>query len=103
MGAANTVTTCRIGSTPSIKLWRAENNHTSTVTTPAIRPGREAVACSTCTYLECALKSRRREYTVACSGAFRDISSRLEAYGVVEMERARSDLAMHRSVCASAI
>jgi hypothetical protein len=61
------------------------------------------VACSTCTYLERALKSRRGEYIVACSGAFRDVSSRLEAYGVVEMERARSDLAMHRSVCAAAI
>jgi hypothetical protein len=61
------------------------------------------VACSTCTYLECALNSRRGEYIAACSGAFRDITSRLEAYGVVEMERARSELAMHQSVCASAI
>ena len=61
------------------------------------------MACSTCTYLECALKNRHNEYIAACSGVFRDITSRLEAYDVVEMERARSELAMHRSVCATAI
>jgi hypothetical protein len=61
------------------------------------------VACATCTYLECALKSRHSEYIKACSGAFRQVTSRLEAYGVVEMERARSELRTHRSVCASAI
>jgi hypothetical protein len=63
----------------------------------------EAVACSTCTYLERALKNRHNEYIESCSGAFRGVTSKLEAYDVVEMERARSDLAMHRSVCASAI
>jgi hypothetical protein len=61
------------------------------------------VVCSTCTYLECALKDRHTEYTKSCSGAFRGVTSRLEAYDVVEMERARSELEMHRSVCAYAI
>jgi hypothetical protein len=61
------------------------------------------VTCATCTYLECALKNRHSEYIKACSGAFRHVTSRLEAYGVVEMERARGELEMHRSVCASAV
>lgn len=61
------------------------------------------MGCSTCTYLECALESRHSEYITACSGAFRRISSRLMAYDVVEMERARSELEMHRSVCVSAV
>lgn len=61
------------------------------------------MACSTCTYLECALTNRHNEYIESCSGAFRGVTSRLEAYDVVEMERARSELEMHRSVCAYAI
>lgn len=61
------------------------------------------MACSTCTYLECALTNRHNEFVESCSGAFRGVTSRLEAYDVVEMERARSELEMHRSVCAYAI
>lgn len=61
------------------------------------------MACSTCTYLECALTNRHDEFTKSCSGAYRGVTSRLEAYDVVEMERARSELEMHRSVCAYAI
>jgi len=61
------------------------------------------VGCSTCTYLECALQSRHSEYITACSETFRRVSSRHMAYGFVEMERARSELDTHRSVCRSAV
>jgi hypothetical protein len=57
------------------------------------------VGCSICTYLECALASRQSEYVSACSETFRRVSSKFAAYRVVEMERARSDLEMHRSEC----
>jgi hypothetical protein len=59
------------------------------------------VGCSICTDLECALQSRHGEYITACSATFRCVSSRLVAYGFVEMERARSELETHRSVCVS--
>ena len=59
--------------------------------------------CSKCSYLECALESRHCEYRTACSETFRRVSPELAAYDLVEMERARSELKMHRSTCASAI
>jgi len=59
--------------------------------------------CSKCSYLERALKSRRSEYRTACSETFRRVSSELAAYDLVEMERARSELKMHRSTCVSAL
>jgi hypothetical protein len=59
------------------------------------------VGCSICTYLECALKSRHGEYLTTCSEAFRRVSSKRMAYASVEMERARSELAMHRAICVS--
>ena len=59
--------------------------------------------CSTCNYLECALESRHSEYIAACSETFRRASSKLAAYGFVEMERARDELEMHRSVCRAAV
>lgn len=61
------------------------------------------MGCSTCTYLEEALRSRNGEYVEACSGTYSQFSSRFVAYDAVEMERAQSELQMHRSVCASAI
>ncbi|MDR3752395.1 MAG: hypothetical protein P4K93_01770 [Terracidiphilus sp.] len=60
------------------------------------------MGCSICTYLECAFKSRHGEYMTTCSEAFRRVSSKRMAYASVEMERARSELAMHRTVCISA-
>jgi hypothetical protein len=59
--------------------------------------------CSKCFYLERALKKRHTEYLTACSDVLRRVRSELAAYVFVEMERARSELDMHRSVCASAI
>jgi hypothetical protein len=59
--------------------------------------------CSKCSYLERALKSRHSEYLTACSRTLRRVSPELAAYDLVEMERARSDLRMHRSTCVSAI
>ncbi len=61
------------------------------------------MACSICTYLERALENRHSEYRTACSGALRRVSLKFAAYDFVEMERARSELDMHRSVCVSAI
>lgn len=61
------------------------------------------MACSICTCLECALASRHTEYIAARTGVFRQISSRLEGYSVVEMERARTELQIHRAVCHSVV
>ena len=61
------------------------------------------MGCSTCTYLEGALRSRNSEYVAACAGTYSQFSTRFVAYDAVEMERARTELQMHRSVCASAI
>lgn len=61
------------------------------------------MACSKCSYLECALESRHSEYLAAHSEVLRRVRSERAAYDFVEMERARSELDMHRSVCASAI
>lgn len=55
--------------------------------------------CSICRDLEQALESRKREYVAACSSPYSRVSSRFVAYDIVEMERARSALDMHRSVC----
>jgi len=63
----------------------------------------EVVGCSICTYLECAFKSRHGEYMTTCSEAFRRVSSKRMAYASVEMERARSELETHRTVCVSAV
>jgi hypothetical protein len=59
--------------------------------------------CSKCSYLERALESRHSEYLTACSRTLRRVCSELAAYDFVEMERARSELKMHRSTCVSAL
>ncbi len=69
---------------------------------PAERLEREAVGCSICTNLECALKTRHGEYMTTCFEVFRRVSSKRMAYAAVERERARSELEMHRKVCVSA-
>ena len=61
------------------------------------------MGCSICTYLECAFKSRHGEYMTTCSEVYRRVSSKRMAYASVEMERARSELETHRTVCASAV
>lgn len=78
-------------------------NRTSTVATPAEWPEGDTVACSKCSYLERALASRHREYLGAHSEVLRRVRSERAAYDFVELERAQSDLDMHRSVCAVAI
>ena len=59
--------------------------------------------CTMCRELERALESRSLECITASSAIYCRVSSRFVAYDVVEMERAKSELEMHRSVCASAI
>ena len=59
--------------------------------------------CSKCSYLERALMKRHTEYLTASSEVLRRVRSERAAYDFVEMERARSELDMHRSTCVSAI
>ena len=59
--------------------------------------------CTMCRELERVLESRSLECIIASSAIYCRVSSKFVAYDVVEMERAKSELEMHRSVCASAI
>ncbi len=61
------------------------------------------MACSICNDLGRALVSRSKEYVLARSASYSLVSSRFVAYDMVEMERARSELATHRSVCVYAV
>lgn len=59
--------------------------------------------CQICDDFERALLNRTSEYHQACSNTvYRKISSRFVAYSDVEMERAKIELELHRSVCVSA-
>jgi hypothetical protein len=59
--------------------------------------------CSVCRDLERALESRNVECVKVLSGPYCRFSNRFMAYSNVEMERAKSDLEVHRSLCVSAI
>jgi hypothetical protein len=62
------------------------------------------MGCSRCNDFERALDDRTSEYRKACADTtYRRISSRFVAYSNVEMQRAGSELELHRSVCASAV
>jgi hypothetical protein len=57
-----------------------------------------------CQDFERALEDRTSEYHEACSNnLYRYISSRFVAFRDIEMDRAKSDLQMHRSVCATVL
>jgi hypothetical protein len=58
------------------------------------------MGCPVCKRLERTLEGWNTECIRARSSLYRNVSSRFEAYDVVEMERARSELGLHRSVCA---
>jgi hypothetical protein len=53
-----------------------------------------------CKDLERVLEYRRGKYFEARSAAYYRVSTELAAYKNVDMERARSDLEAHQSVCA---
>jgi hypothetical protein len=59
--------------------------------------------CLLCENLELAFEARRSEYIEATSLANYRISKRFAAYKNVEMERARTELEEHRSVCISVV
>jgi hypothetical protein len=59
--------------------------------------------CLLCENLELAFEARRSEYVEATSLANYRISKRFAAYKNVEMERARTELEEHQSVCAFAV
>jgi len=59
--------------------------------------------CLLCESLELEFEARRSEYVEATSLANYRISKRFAAYKNVEMERARTELEEHQSVCASAV
>ena len=57
------------------------------------------MGCPVCKRLERTFEGWNTECIRARSSLYGTASSRFEAYDVVEMERARSELQMHRSVC----
>jgi hypothetical protein len=59
--------------------------------------------CPVCKRLERTFEGWNTECIRARSSLYCTVSNRFEAYDVVEMERAKSDLQMHRSVCILAI
>lgn len=60
------------------------------------------MGCPICHDFERALQDRTSDYRKACSNTvYCRISSRFVAYSDIEMERARSELEIHRSVCPS--
>jgi hypothetical protein len=70
-------------------------------------PGQQAdgqsIPCPICKRLERTFEGWNTECIRARSSLYCTASNRFEAYDVVEMERAKSDLQMHRSVCDLAI
>lgn len=61
------------------------------------------MGCAVCKRLERTFEGWNTECVRARSSLYGQFSSRFEAYDNVEMERARSELQMHRSGCAIAI
>jgi hypothetical protein len=62
------------------------------------------MGCSRCVDFERALEDRTNECHQACANkTYARISTRFIAYSNVEMERARNELEVHRSVCASVV
>jgi hypothetical protein len=59
--------------------------------------------CSVCRDLERVLENKNVECAKVLSGPYYHFSDRFMAYSNIEMERAKSDLEVHRSVCVSAI
>jgi hypothetical protein len=57
------------------------------------------VDCPVCKRLERTFEGWNSECIRARSSLYRSISTRFAGYDNVEMERARSELQMHRSVC----
>jgi hypothetical protein len=57
------------------------------------------MGCPVCKRLERTLEGWNTECIRARSSLYGTASSRFEAYDVVEMERAKSELQMHRAVC----
>jgi hypothetical protein len=57
------------------------------------------MACLVCKDLERSFEVRRSDYIKALSGAYYRVSTQLAAHKNVDMERAKSALQQHRSVC----
>ena len=95
-GADNTAGTYRTGS-----MLRISSSSTKTTQTqPAqVRAVEEVMHCSTCRNLERAFAHRNGEYLKARAATYSRFSLRFVAYTNVEMERARSELDVHRAVC----
>jgi hypothetical protein len=55
--------------------------------------------CQLCANLERALKARQNEFALAASLACHRVSTKFAAYIYVEMQRAKSELEEHRSIC----
>jgi len=61
------------------------------------------MGCSICRNLERALESRRSEYIEVRSSACYRVCTRPAAFMNVDMERAKSELEEHKSLCACAV
>ena len=61
------------------------------------------MGCPVCKRLERTFEGWNTECVRARSSLYRSVSTRFAAYDNVEMERARSELQMHRSVCVFAV
>src|ERR1019366_5568680 len=85
--AAHPATLYKTGSTPRIRSWRAKDASISTNTRLAARSQGEVMACSTCTYLEGALRNRNSKYVQSCAGTYSQFSSRFVAYDAVPLPR----------------
>ena len=59
----------------------------------------ESMGCPVCKRLERTFEGWNTECIRARSSLYCTVSDRFVAYDVVEMERARSELQMHRAVC----
>ena len=70
---------------------------------PVQRPEGESTPCPVCKRLERTFEGWNTECIRARSSLYCTVSDRFVSYDVVEMERAKSDLQMHRSVCVLAI
>ena len=70
---------------------------------PAERRRGAGMNCSICRNLEQAFEAGLSEYIGARSSAYFRVCTKLAAQKNVEMERARSELEVHRLVCISAV
>jgi hypothetical protein len=99
--AVNPARTNRIGFALSRRCSNWSGKEATSIATGASAGG-IAMDCLICKRLERAFESRHSEYIEARSAAYYRVSTELAAYKNVALQRAKSDLEEHQSVCVSA-